>query len=244
MTVKNTKPGAPKVQVSSFSEADVSAVLEGVCNRRKEPGEWLWYVDLVETAKSVYGTGAPWRGLTKKEKASGKNYLQVYRTQRGGDIRKSDRESATVKRSCDLLLDDDVGDLEDIVVPLWRGLKDEKEFKKLLCRETTARCGKERKPVKEREDLEFDRQEKTLLDTERMMENMKDQGMPMVMQSREDMMEELYEQMEAEGLSREEADAFMESVQGGSAAEEESVDEAFSAGTQEPDYDEEEEGEL
>ena len=30
MTVKNTKPGAPKVQVSSFSEADVSAVLEGV----------------------------------------------------------------------------------------------------------------------------------------------------------------------------------------------------------------------
>ena len=57
-------------------------------------------------------------------------------------------------------------------------------------------------------------------------------------------MEELYEQMEAEGLSREEADAFMESVQGGSAAEEESVDEAFSAGTQEPDYDEEEEGEL
>jgi hypothetical protein len=64
------------------------------------------------------------------------------------------------------------------------------------------------------------------------------------MQSREDMMEELYEQMEAEGLSREEADAFMESVQGGSSAEEESVDEAFSAGTQEPDYDEEEEGEL
>ena len=46
------------------------------------------------------------------------------------------------------------------------------------------------------------------------------------------------------GLSREEADAFMESVQGGSVAEEESVDEAFSAGTQEPDYDEEEEGAL
>ena len=245
MTVKNTKPGAPKVQVSSFSEDDVTAILEGVCNRRKEPGEWLWYVDLVETAKSVYGTGAPWRGLTKKEKASGKNYLQVYRTQRGGDIRKWDRESATVKRSCDLLLDDDVGDLEDIVVPLWRGLKDEKEFKKLLCRETTSRCGKERKSVKEREDLEFNRQEKTLLDTERMMENMKDQGMPMVMQSREDMMEELYEQMEAEGLSREEADAFMESVQGGSGAEEESVDEAFDAGTQVPDYDEDEgEGEL
>ena len=100
-------------------------------------------------------------------------------------------------------------------------------------------------PAKGRTDLVLDAQDKTLLDTERMMENMKDQGMPMVMQSREDMMEELYEQMEAEGLSREEADAFMESVQGGSSAEEESVDEAFSAGTQEPDYDEDEgEGEL
>ena len=63
------------------------------------------------------------------------------------------------------------------------------------------------------------------------------------MQSREDMMEELYEQMEAEGLSREEADAFMESVQGGSSAEEESVAEEFNAGSQEPDYDEDE-GEL
>ena len=142
-------------------------------------------------------------------------------------------------------MDDDVGDLEDIVVPLWRGLKDDKEFMKLVCREPTSRCGKERKAVKAGEDLEFNRQEKTLLDTERMMENMKDQGMPMVMQSREDMMEELYEQMEAEGLSREEADAFMESVQGGSAAEEASVDEAFDAGTQVPDYDEDEgEGEL
>ena len=34
----------------------------------------------------------------------------------------------------------------------------------------------------------------------------------MVMQSREDMMEELYEQMEAEGMSREEAEAFMNAV--------------------------------
>ena len=133
-----------------------------------------------------------------------------------------------MKRSCDPLLDDDVGDLEDIVVPLWRGLKDEKAFKKLLCRETTSRCGKERKPVKEREDLEFNRQEKTLLDTERMMENMKDQGMPMVMQSREDMMEELYEQMEAEGFIKEEADASMVGP-GRVGLPRRSVDEAFSA---------------
>ena len=56
MTVKNTKPGAPKVQVR-FSEADVSAVLEGACNRIGRSPARAWYVDLVETAKSVYGTG-------------------------------------------------------------------------------------------------------------------------------------------------------------------------------------------
>merc|ERR1711924_292585 len=69
--------------------------------------------------------------------------------------------------------------------------------------------GGDRKPVpaKGREDFPYEGSDKTWVDTERMMENMKDQGMPMVMQSREDMMEELYEQMEAEGLSREEADA-------------------------------------
>ena len=241
MTSKASQPGAAKVQVSSFSEAEVSAILEGVCNRRKEAGEWLWYIDLVESAKQVMGFGAPYRGLTKKEKASQKNYLQVWRTQRGGDIRKWDRESATVKRSCDVLLDDDVGDLEDVVVPLWRGGLEEKAVKKLLCREASSRCGKDRKPVKDREDLEFNPQEKTLLDTERMMENMKDQGMPMVMQSRGDMMEELYEQMEGEGLSRAEADAFMDSVKGGEG--DEPPPEEFSAGSQETDYDEEE-GEL
>ena len=246
LTSVSARPGAAKKKVSTFSEKEVNEMVDGVCNRRKEIGEWLWYVDLVES-QGPGGEGTAWRSLTKKERSSKENFLQVHRTQRGGDIRKWDRESATAKRSCDVLFDEDLGDVDEIVVPLWRGDLDEKGFKALMCKELSARCGKDRKPVnaKGREDFVFERQDKSLVETERMMENMKDQGMPMVMQSREDMMEELYEQMEAEGLSREEADAFMESVQGGSAAEEESVDKAVSAGTQEPDYDEDEgEGEL
>ena len=136
--------------------------------------------------------------------------------------------TATAKRSCDLLFDDDIGDVEELVVPLWRGDVDEKAFKKLACRELSGRCGKDRKPVnvQGREDSEYDAQDKSLLDTERMMENMAAQGMPMVMQSREDMMEELYEQMEAEGMSREEADAFMDMAKSSAGDDLETVDPA------------------
>ena len=219
MTTLKSRPGQAARRASTFSEDDVNTLVTAVCNRRKEAGEWLWHVDLVETA-SLDGEGSAWRPLSKREKASSRNFLQVYRTQRGGQIRKWDRESATVKRSCDLLLDEDVGDVEDLVISLWKGDGDEKGFKSLVCRELSARCKGDRKPVNAgRVDLPFDGQDKTLMDTERMMENMADQGMPMVMQSREDMMEELYEQMEAEGLSREDADAFIEAAKQPGAAD-------------------------
>ena len=43
----------------------------------------------------------------------------------------------TVKKSCDQLLDDDVPDVEELVVPLWRGGLSEGDFKKLVCRDLT-----------------------------------------------------------------------------------------------------------
>ena len=218
MTTKKSRPGSKAERVSSFSEEDVNALVTGVCNRRKEIGEWLWHIDLVETSSND-GEGTPWRALTKREKASSKNFLQVYRTQRGGAIRKWDVESASVKRSCDVLMDDDVESVEDLVIALWKGDVELKAFKKLACRELSGRCKGDRKEVISRTDELFNGQDKTLMDTERMMENMKEQGMPMVMQSREDMMEELYEQMEAEGLSREDADAFIEAAKQPGAAD-------------------------
>lgn len=206
MTVA-TRPGVKKTR-STFSEADVNTIITDVCNRRKETGEWLWYVDLVDSKSS----GAVWRDLTKKEAKSKKTYLLVERRQRGGPIRKWDRESASVKRSCDRLFDEDIADLEDLIVPLWRGLE-EADAKALACKELSSRCSKSRKPVDDdREDFEYEDQDKTLLDTERMMENMAEQGMPMVMQSREDMMDELMENMMAEGLTEEEARDFMDAT--------------------------------
>lgn len=215
----SAKPGAPKKERSTFSEAEVNTVVQDVCNRRKEIGEWLWYVDLVLNSDS------PYRPLTKKEAKSGKDYLLLERRQRGGPIRTWDRESATAKRSCDLLFDEDVDDLDEFIVPLWRGIG-EKEAKTLLCKELSGRCSKQRKPVDpNREDFQFMPQDKTLLETERMMENMADQGMPMVMQSRDDMLEELMESMMSEGMTEEEAKQFIEdttaSIGSGAGGEEE-----------------------
>ena len=70
----------------------------------------------------------------------------------------------------------------------------------------------------EREDFVFDEQDRQLMETEQMMQNMEDQGLPpMVMQSREDIEEELREMAEDMDMSPEEMEAMMS---GGGAADE------------------------
>jgi len=211
MEFVRARPGAPKKQKSSFSEAEVNAIVTDACNRRKVAGEWLWYNDLVDGTEAE----SPWRPLTKKERASGKSYLLVDRRERGGPVRKWDRESATVKRSCDALFDDDVADLEDFIVPLWRGLADAKAARTLLCKELSSRCSSKLRtaiPDAGRDDFPYVEEVANLVETERMMQNMEDQGMPMVMQSRDDMLQELVEQLTAEGMSEDEAHDFIEAT--------------------------------
>ena len=62
-----------------------------------------------------------------------------------------------------------------------------------------------------------------ILQTEVMMQNMEDGGMPMVMQSRDDAMEELREGLADEGMSDEEIDAWMNRAHDGDAAGAEEV---------------------
>ena len=64
----------------------------------------------------------------------------------------------------------------------------------------------------------YDEQDRQLMETEQMMQNMEDQGLPpMVMQSREDIEEELREMAEDMDMSPEEMEAMMS---GGGAADE------------------------
>lgn len=214
MEIVRARPGAPKKERSSFSEADVNTIVTDACNRRKDVGEWLWYLDLVGS-NSEKLVSNPWRSLTKKERATGKNYLLIDQHDRDR-VRKWDEESATIKRSCDFLMDEDIEDLEDFIVPLWRGLPDKKAVTNLLCKELSNRCtgkNKQRTPVADdRQDFDYIEESHTLVETERMMQNMEEQGMPMVMQSRDDMMQELIESLEQEGMSAEEARAFIDAT--------------------------------
>ncbi|KAH8069805.1 hypothetical protein JL721_5697 [Aureococcus anophagefferens] len=226
LTAASGKPGEKKRKVSAFSgpASTSSSWASATGARRWASGSGTW------TSSSPRARRARQRLAGADEEGEGveRELPPGLPRAAGGPIRKWDRESATAKRSCDLLFDDDIGDVEELVVPLWRGDVDEKAFKKLACKELSGRCGKDRKPVNAqgREDFEYDAQDKSLLDTERMMENMAAQGMPMVMQSREDMMEELDEQMEAEGMSREEADAFMDMAKSSAGDDLETVDPA------------------
>ena len=228
MTV-NVRPGVKETR-SSFSEEDVNEVLNGICHRRKKNGEWIWRTDLVEVSSESKPKGKTfYKGLTKAERKSGKNYLLVALEDGPG---KWDHESASVARACQTTLDD--MDMEELAVAMWKGpehaddggVGSAKELVKLGCKELSNACkGKAgRVPLaderahggaKERLDAVFAPQEQQLIETEQMMQNMEEAGSPMVMQSREDMEEEMREMAEEMGMTPEEMDALMASGGGG-----------------------------
>ena len=57
------------------------------------------------------------------------------------------------------------------------------------------------------------------METERMMQNMEDQGMPMVMQSRDDMMEELMDGLMNEDITQDEVKEFIQATQAAQSGE-------------------------
>ena len=216
MTTAAKRPGGKKERRSSLSEADVNEALGEVCHRKKKGGEWLWHTDLVEldaSAPKALPAALSERGarlhrpLTSAEKKRGARHLLVASHE---GIGKWDRETATVAKSCVKLFDS--MDVDELSVALWRGGAELSEL--------TSRCkGGPRPALKaEREDFVFDEQDRQLMETEQMMQNMEDQGLPpMVMQSREDIEEELREMAEDMDMSPEEMEAMMS---GGGAADE------------------------
>ena len=224
MTTAAKRPGGKKERRSSLSEADVNEALGEVCHRKKKGGEWLWHTDLVEldaSAPKALPAALSERGarlhrpLTSAEKKRGARHLLVASHE---GIGKWDRETATVAKSCVKLFDS--MDVDELSVALWRGGAELAELTQLACAELTSRCkGGPRPALKaEREDFVFDEQDRQLMETEQMMQNMEDQGLPpMVMQSREDIEEELREMAEDMDMSPEEMEAMMS---GGGAADE------------------------
>jgi len=206
---------------SSFSEADVNDVLAEVCHRRKPGGEWAWYTDLVEAPGPQLAHGASlYRPLTAAEKKSGERFLLVSTTAEPG---KWDHERASILRACSNLMEEDV-DQDELAVRLWRGdFVDASALKKAVCKEMSRACkGSTRKPLpkgRHREDAPHEAQDRQMLDTEQMMQNMEEAGSPMVMQSREDIEEEMREMAEEMGMTPEEMEAMMASGGGGGGEE-------------------------
>ena len=222
----NVRPGVKETR-STFSEEDVNDVLNGICHRRKKSGEWIWHTDLVEvTSKSKPKGVTFYKGLTKAERKSDDSYLLLALEDTPG---KWDHESASVSRACQQVLDD--MDVEELAVAMWKGesagISSAKDLVKFGCKELTNVCKGSRKPLpaerrkggaKERADAIFDPQDQQLVDTEQMMQNMEEAGSPMVMQSREDLEEEMREMAEEMGMTPEEMEALMQSGGNGAGA--------------------------
>jgi hypothetical protein len=210
------KPGAKKEKRSAFSEAEVQEILGEVCHRRKKGGEWIWRTDLVEVSPEVKPDGVMFhRGLTKAERATDNHYLLVAETYEPG---KWDHEKATLKRACDEIFE--TMDLDEISSAVWRrSVKDANALIKLACKELSSSChGATRMPLLKgavRADAVFTPSDSKLVETEQMMQNMEEAGQPMVMQSREDLEEEMREMADSMGMTQEELEGLMKTEGGG-----------------------------
>jgi len=214
----STKPGK-KVEKRLFSEDEVNDVLNEVCHRRKKGGEWLWFTDLVEvsTAKKPIGDFTFHKGLTKAErKKEGARYLLVAETPEPG---KWDHERASLRKACENSFES--MDVDDLAVALWKGeYEDPKSLVNFACKEMAGVCkSKGRPPIKPpdrvRDDAPHDPQDSKLVETEQMMQNMEEAGSPMVMQSREDLEDEMRDMAEDMGMTKEEMDQLMSAYSSG-----------------------------
>eukprot|EP00656_Telonema_subtile_P020077 TRINITY_DN21248_c0_g1_i1.p1 TRINITY_DN21248_c0_g1~~TRINITY_DN21248_c0_g1_i1.p1 ORF type:complete len:243 (+),score=64.66 TRINITY_DN21248_c0_g1_i1:87-815(+) len=119
---------APKGKVN---EADVSDVLEKVCNPKEKQGHWMASYDLVSENGSVELVPQEARGQCK-------------------------RECETIAQSCTDLFEKVDDNLDDLQVALWKGLAAE-EIKERLCREWSEVCPRNgnMKPTQREVDEEF-----------------------------------------------------------------------------------------
>lgn len=140
---------------------------------------------------------------------SSDRYLLVAIT---GEPGKWDAEKATVKKACDEVLES--MDLDEVSVAVWRrDVVDHPSLIKLACKELSPSCkGATRVPIspgRTRADLKHEPTDGKIVETEQMMQNMEEAGSPMVMQSREDIEDEMREMAEDMGMSKEELEMMM-----------------------------------
>ena len=202
---------------SAFSEDDIIQTISDVCDRKRKAGEWMWTVDLTEKLSSVKGSRY-WNEPSESEIAAMElNNARFLFVERRNQVRKWDRETATVKKSCDLIFEDELEDVDQFALALWHGdVADPEQTRELLCHHLTDRCNYEtRIPIdavigdKVRQDYEFVEIDHRVVQAEQMQQNMADMGNPMAMHTPSEMEEILLEDMEERGMSEDEIEAYI-----------------------------------
>ena len=202
---------------SAFSEDDIIQTISDVCDRKRKAGEWMWTVDLTEKVSGVEGSRY-WNDPSETEinamEVENARFLFI---ERRNQVRKWDRETATVKKSCDLIFEEELEDVDQFALALWHGdVSDPEQTRELLCHRLTDRCNYEtRIPIdaiigeKKRNDYEFLEIDHRVVQAEQMQQNMADMGNPMAMHTPSEMEEILLEDMEERGMSEDEIEAYI-----------------------------------
>ena len=202
---------------STFSEDDIIQTISDVCDRKRKAGEWMWTVDLTERLSGVEGSRY-WNEPSETEiNATEVENVRFLFVERRNQFRKWDRESATVKKSCDLIFEEELEDVDQFALALWHGdVTDPEQTRELLCHHLTDRCNYEtRIPIdavigqKRRDDYEFIEIDHRVVQAEQMQQNMADMGNPMAMHTPSEMEEILLEDMEERGMSEDEIEAYI-----------------------------------
>jgi len=147
-------------------------------------------------------------------KTRGARFLFV---ERRDDVRKWDRETATVKKSCDLIFEEEIEDVDQFALALWHNeIENPEQARELLCHHLTDRCNYEtRIPIDailgdaKRVDYEFVKVDHRVVEAEQIQQNMADGGNPMAMHTPDEMEEILLEDMEERGMTDSEIEDYV-----------------------------------
>lgn len=215
--VTEVKVPGKKVKKSSFSEDDIIQTISDVCDRKRKAGEWMWTVDLTQRISGVKGSrfwNEPSDAEKEAMKTRGARFLFV---ERRDDVRKWDRETATVKKSCDLIFEEEIEDVDQFALALWHNeIENPEQARELLCHHLTDRCNYEtRIPIDailgdaKRVDYEFVKVDHRVVEAEQIQQNMADGGNPMAMHTPDEMEEILLEDMEERGMTDSEIEDYV-----------------------------------
>lgn len=177
--VKDLPPGKKHVE-----EIEIIEVLDTVCNPENSTvGDWMRRLD-----------------ITVREDGNTKHVVVV---EPGGKA-KCGAECATMAKSCNTLLEDDLDSQDDVLAALYKRKMTLDKFEESMCKKWSSRCKKESKGMpltfQRLHDEEFVPMSEKDIQMEDMMAMMKSMGMGGQMMGRDQMMDQMMDENDDEDM--------------------------------------------